>query len=374
MPSDSRNRTRPGNDGPAFDLKALKLQIRENERIWNGFRQVELGMLGAQSLHELVSLLVRDIPRLFPNVDCVTLACIDPDLEITRHLEVGGEMASSMGFLPISPDVLGSIFPLPRQPLLGPMEDALRQLLFPTGGQLKSMALAPLVLRNELIGCLNQGSKDPAHFRPDTGTDLLQHLAAVAAMCIDNAVIHERLKIDGLTDPLTGLYNRRFFERRLHEELDRWSRRHGSSLVGMFVDVDHFKRINDQHGHHTGDRILQGVARLLGKELRGSDVLARYGGEEFVLLLPDIAEDQGFLIAERLRMLVEETPLAGGAGVQPQKITVSIGLACLSEGAVQSIADPGTWLLRAADAALYRAKQEGRNRVVRSDNRNNLSN
>lgn len=274
MPSDSRNRTRPGNDGPAFDLKALKLQIRENERIWNGFRQVELGMLGAQSLHELVSLLVRDIPRLFPNVDCVTLACIDPDLEITRHLEVGGEMASSMGFLPISPDVLGSIFPLPRQPLLGPMEDALRQLLFPTGGQLKSMALAPLVLRNELIGCLNQGSKDPAHFRPDTGTDLLQHLAAVAAMCIDNAVIHERLKIDGLTDPLTGLYNRRFFERRLHEELDRWSRRHGSSLVGMFVDVDHFKRINDQHGHHTGDRILQGVARLLGKELRGSDVLA----------------------------------------------------------------------------------------------------
>ncbi len=365
MPSDSRNR--PSNDGPAFDLQALKHQLRENERIWNGFRQIELGMLGAQSVRELVDILVNDIPRLFPNVDSVTLACVDPDLEISRHLDASGDIAPSTGFLSISPDVLDSIFPLPRQPRLGPMEDAMCQLLFPAGGRFKSMALAPLVLRGELIGCLNQASRDPGHFRPDTGTDLLQHLAAVAAMCIDNAVIHERLKIDGLTDPLTGLYNRRFFERRLHEELDRWSRRPGSSLVGMLVDVDHFKRINDQHGHHTGDRILQGVARLLGKELRGSDVLARYGGEEFVLLLPDTAEDQGFLIAERLRMLVEEDSLTG-AGIQSQNITVSVGLACLSEGAAPAVADPGMWLLRQADAALYRAKQGGRNRVVRSEN------
>lgn len=363
MPSDSRTEPRSRNDGTAFDLQALKRQIRENERIWNGFRQVELGMLGAQSLRELVDNLVRDIPRLFPNVDCVTLACVDPDLELTRHFEIGGETHPSPAFLPISADVLASLFPSPRLPRLGPMEEAVRHLLFPvTGGELKSMALAPLVLRNELIGCLNQASRDPGHFRADTGTDLLQHLAAVAGICIDNAVIHERLKIDGLTDPLTGLYNRRFFERRLREELERWARRPGCSLIGMLVDVDHFKRINDQHGHHAGDRILQGVARLLGKELRGSDVLARYGGEEFVLLLPDTAEDQGFLIAERLRTLVEDAPLAGP---QARKITVSIGLACLSEGVAPAIADPGAWLLQQADAALYRAKQGGRNRVVR---------
>lgn len=366
MPSDRRSGPRSSNDGPAFDFQALKRQLRENERIWNGFRQVELGMLGAQSLRELVDNLVRDIPRLFPNVDCVTLACIDPDLELARHFETDGDIRPSPVLLPISADVLASLFPMLRQPRLGPMEDAVRQLLFPAVGEgLKSMALAPLVLRGELIGCLNQASRDPGHFRPDTGTDLLEHLAAVAAMCIDNAVIHERLRIDGLTDPLTELYNRRFFERRLHEELDRWARRPGNSLVGMLVDVDHFKRINDQHGHHAGDRILQGVARLLGKELRGSDVLARYGGEEFVLLLPDTTEDQGFLIAERLRALVEEASL-GETVSQPQKITVSVGLACLSAMGDPAADDAGAWLLQKADAALYQAKQRGRNRVVRS--------
>ncbi len=323
-------------------------------------------MLGAQSLRELVGNLVRDIPRLFPNVDRVTLACIDPELELTRHFEAGDDFSVSAVFLTISPDVLISLFPLPRQPRLGPMDDAIHRLLFPDNGEeLKSMALAPLMLRGELIGCLNQASHDPGHFRPDTGTDLLEHLAAVAAMCIDNAVIHERLKIDGLTDPLTGLYNRRFFERRLHEELDRWARRPGNSLVGMLVDVDHFKRINDQHGHHAGDRILQGVARLLGKELRGSDVLARYGGEEFVLLLPDTTEDQGYLIAERLRALVEEASL-GETVSRPQKITVSVGLACLSGMGSPAVDDAGAWLLRQADTALYQAKQGGRNRVALS--------
>lgn len=374
MPADRRSDSRTRNDGPAFDLQALKRQIRENERIWNGFRQVELGMLGAQSLRELVSNLVRDIPRLFPNVDSVTLACVDPGLELARHFDTEGDIQPSPVLLSISAEALASLFPLPRQPRLGPIEDAVRQLLFPTAGEmLKSMALAPLVLRGELIGCLNQASRDPGHFRADTGTDLLEHLAAVAAMCIDNAVIHERLKIDGLTDPLTGLYNRRFFERRLHEELDRWARRPGNSLVGMLVDVDHFKRINDQHGHHTGDRILQGVARLLGKELRGSDVLARYGGEEFVLLLPDTTEDQGFLIAERLRALVEEATLGEGAS-RPQKITVSVGLACLSGMGSPVVDDAGAWLLRQADAALYQAKQEGRNRVVLSGAGNNSGN
>lgn len=349
------------------DWSALNRQIRENERIWNGFRQVELRMLGAQSLRELVGNIASDLPALFPNVHCVTLACVDPNLEMTRHLETAnGSPFEAMPFVAVSPEALASIFPLPRRPILGPMDDAIRHLLFPVPDkELRSVALAPLVLRNELMGCLCQASRHAGHFRPDTGTDLLEHLAAVAAMCIDNAVIHERLKIDGLTDPLTGLYNRRFFERRLHEELDRWARRPGGSLVGMLVDVDHFKQINDRYGHPAGDRILQGVARLLGKELRGSDVLARYGGEEFVLLLPDTTEDQGYLTAERLRQQVESASWTG-PGLATQKITVSIGLACLSREHCVTAANPGAALFQSADAALYKAKQAGRNRVVRA--------
>ena len=346
-------------------LQELKHQIRDNERIWNGFRHIELGIIGAHSLRELVSMLVNDIPRQFPRVECVTLACLDPDMELTRLLDAGDTSAPDpRSFVAISSEMLGALFPRPWQPRLGPMDDALRQLLFPGRAEaLASMALAPLVLRGELIGCLSQASCEPAHFRPDTGTDLLEHLAAVTAMCIDNAVSHERLKIDGLTDPLTGLYNRRFFERRLGEELDRWARRHDSALVGMLVDVDHFKQINDRYGHQVGDRALQGVARLLGRELRGSDVLARYGGEEFVLLLPDTTVDPGLVIAERLRVQVESAGFTVPDSENLQ-VTVSVGLACLMPATRRAVDDPGVWLLQQADAALYRAKQGGRNRVV----------
>lgn len=347
------------------ELQKLKHQIRDNERIWNGFRQVELRMIGANSLHDVVANLVQGLPRLFPNVDRVTLACLDVDGDLARLLETGSPSTGLPSFTTISPEALKALFPSPWRPSLGPVDDAIRHLLFPGHPKpLASMALAPLVLRDELIGCLNQASADRLHFRPDTGTELLEHLAAVTAMCLDNAVSHERLRIDGITDPLTSLYNRRFFERRLREELDRWARRHDSALVGMLVDVDHFKQINDRYGHPAGDRALQGVARLLAHELRGSDVLARYGGEEFVLLMPDTSMDQGLAIAERLRMLVEQMAATGPSNRQDVRVTVSIGLACLTPGTTQKIKDPGAWLLHQADAALYRAKQGGRNRVV----------
>ena len=257
------------------ELQNLKRQIRENEHIWNGFRRVELQMIGAHSLREVITNLVQGLPQLFPRVERVTLACLDPDAELTRLMGAEAPGTEPPFFVALSPEMLASLFPRPWRPRLGPMDDAIRHLLFPGHpAPLASMALTPLVLRAELIGCLNQASREAAHFQPDTGTDLLEHMAAVTAMCLDNAVSHERLKIDGLTDPLTGLYNRRFFERRLREELDRWARRRDSALACMLVDVDHFKCVNDRYGHPVGDRTLQGVARLLGIELRGSDVLA----------------------------------------------------------------------------------------------------
>jgi diguanylate cyclase (GGDEF)-like protein len=346
------------------ELQNLKRQIRENEHIWNGFRRVELQMIGAHSLREVITNLVQGLPQLFPRVERVTLACLDPDAELTRLMGAEAPGTEPPFFVALSPEMLASLFPRPWRPRLGPMDDAIRHLLFPGHpAPLASMALTPLVLRAELIGCLNQASREAAHFQPDTGTDLLEHMAAVTAMCLDNAVSHERLKIDGLTDPLTGLYNRRFFERRLREELDRWARRRDSALACMLVDVDHFKCVNDRYGHPVGDRTLQGVARLLGIELRGSDVLARYGGEEFMLLLPDTTLDQGQAIAERLRMRVEHMTPTGPSSPDP-RVTVSVGLACLAPGTTRAVADPGAWLLQQADVALYRAKQDGRNRVV----------
>lgn len=349
------------------ELAQLRDQIRDNERIWSGFRQIEVKMISAQSLREVVATLCDDLPRLFSGVDCVTLACDDPRYDLSRLVYQNDIPEVSAGsFISMTSASLNTVFPEIRKPKLGPCDAALRSLLFPRCARpVVSVAVAPLVLRHELVGALNQGSGDPNHFSEDAATDLLEHLAAVTAICVENTVNRERLKQDGLTDPLTGVANRRFFERRLKEEVERWSRR-GEPLACMLIDVDHFKQVNDRHGHQAGDRVLQGVAQVLGRDLRAVDVLARYGGEEFVLLLPATNARQGAAIAERLRACIAHQVLDGPAR-QPLYVTVSIGVACLREGRALSGEAAGSWLLRQADGALYAAKQAGRDHVVIDD-------
>ena len=358
-----------GTQGAGQELDRLKRQLRHNERIWDGFRRIEIQMIGAQTLRELVGVLTTEFPRTFTRVDCVTLACFDPEYELTRMLEAGtAESERGAGidiaghFATLSYDALARLFPAPHKPVLGPCRDDVRSLLFAGHrGPLASVALAPLVLRNQLIGSLNQGSRDISHFSPETATDLLEHLAAVAAMCVDNVVNRERLRLYGLMDPLTGVANRRFFERRLGEEVERWFRR-GEPLTAMLVDVDHFKSVNDRFGHQIGDRVLQEVAGLLGRDLRAADVLARYGGEEFVLLLPNASPAQATAIAQRVCAHVARHRFHDGD--PPLSVTVSVGVACLNADSELDGDAPAAWLLQQADAALYRAKQTGRNRAV----------
>ncbi|MFQ5760294.1 MAG: DUF484 family protein [Acidiferrobacterales bacterium] len=346
------------------DMVQLQAQIRDNERIWLGFRHVEVDIIGAHSLRELIKLLIGGIRDTFPNVSCASIACLDPDYALARLLAQETEPRLDDGeFVTISRDSLESLFSDLRRPKLGPCNANLQSVLFPSyKDQLGSMALMPLVLRGKLIGSLNQASRHATHYQQNAATDFLEHLAAVSAMCIDNVVNRERLKADGLTDPLTGVANRRFFERRLHEELTRWSRR-GGSLICMLVDIDHFKQVNDTFGHQAGDRVLRQVADLLGKDLRASDVLARYGGEEFVLLLPETSEKQGSAIAERLRHVVECAPFNTGTKDR-LTVTLSAGLTVLDRRSGEVGNDPASTLLEQADAALYRAKQTGRNKVV----------
>ncbi len=354
--------------GTTLDQEWVKLrnQLRENERIWSGFREIEVRMIGSHSLADLVGILTEGIPQTFPGIECVSLACVDPEYEMMRLIDTGAESGLRPHcFVAITRQELDALFMRPWRPRLGPVDKHLHSLLFAdhpcaTG----SVALAPLIRRGELIGSLNQGSRDPHHFVPSTATDLLEHLAAVTALCVDNAVNHERLKLDGLTDALTGVSNRRFFERRLVEEVERWARQVGP-LVGMLVDVDFFKQVNDQYGHQVGDRVLRQIASLLGKDLRGSDVLARYGGEEFVLLLPGTTSVQGYAIADRLRANIEQSTFVIPEGLD-LNITVSVGMACLESGVDSYGPDPAGWLFRQVDAALYEAKQTGRNRVVKA--------
>ncbi|MEW6693744.1 MAG: GGDEF domain-containing protein [Pseudomonadota bacterium] len=169
---------------------------------------------------------------------------------------------------------------------------------------------------------------------------------------------HHELQALATRDPLTGLLNRRAFEHEAQQALAR-ARRQRHPLALLMLDVDHFKAINDRHGHPAGDAALRQVAACMAEAIRQTDPLARLGGEEFVLLLPDTGADQAWHLAEKLRHTLEQMPLpAIGA-----PLTVSIGLVTVAADAAPTLEG----LLQQADQALYAAKRQGRNRTVTWD-------
>lgn len=173
---------------------------------------------------------------------------------------------------------------------------------------------------------------------------------------------NERLEFLAVTDGLTGLYNHRYFRKRLQEEFDR-AARYGLSLSCLIFDVDNFKRINDTYGHLQGDSILREMAVRIIRTVRKSDIVARYGGEEFTVILPQTGAEGAKVEAERLHRELSTKPYQGMP--EHQQVTVSIGLASY-EHEVMLDSDA---LLRVADSALYEAKRLGKNRIVMGDGR-----
>jgi diguanylate cyclase (GGDEF)-like protein len=153
-------------------------------------------------------------------------------------------------------------------------------------------------------------------------------------------------------DELTGSPNRRVFLERLESEVDRCARL-GTRLSVVFVDIDHFKRINDDHGHQVGDAVLKGIFARLEESLRAYDFVGRYGGDEFVMALPGNDAEGGAAVAERLRESVQESAVG-----KVSEVTISLGVAQLERGMTAE------GLLRNADMALYRAKNGGRNKTI----------
>ena len=192
---------------------------------------------------------------------------------------------------------------------------------------------------------------------PDRWVDVMVTVIVVGVvvrvLALRNERLVEQLSTEARVDPLTQLHNRRGFDERLASETARAVRDH-TSLAAAAFDIDHFKRVNDEHGHDVGDRVLQWVAKTLAHETRGADVTARVGGEEFVVLLPGTAIAGAQELAERVRVAIER-----GGG--PVPITISAGVAA------QVPQGPDHDLVESADRALYRAKGEGRNAVRVAD-------
>lgn len=182
----------------------------------------------------------------------------------------------------------------------------------------------------------------------------------------EKRTLRKELEREAVTDPLTGLYNRRFLMERLRSEVESLERYGGVCSVVM-LDLDHFKTYNDSHGHVAGDEVLEQLAWVCLNEARDADVVTRYGGEEFTLVLPDTPWREGVEAAERLRRAVEEAAFDGEGVLPRDRLTVSLGVAGYPDHATTA-----DGLIQMADRALYRAKEAGRN-CVRSASESQLS-
>jgi diguanylate cyclase (GGDEF)-like protein len=191
--------------------------------------------------------------------------------------------------------------------------------------------------------------------------ELLRSLSLQAALALENVDLHFQVRRQAVTDELTGLANHGRFQELLEAEAEQ-VRRYHHPLGLIMLDIDDFKRINDTYGHPQGDLVLQAVARVVRENSREADTPARYGGEEMALILPHTDLDGAYAIAERVRTAIEalRIPLIGGDG--SLQTSASVGVAATRDGTRES-------LIAEADAALYDAKRQGKNRTVKASQR-----
>jgi diguanylate cyclase (GGDEF)-like protein len=215
--------------------------------------------------------------------------------------------------------------------------------------------VAPLDLGDAGAGCIVLGPRITDAMYDHHDLALLRALADSSAVALRNADLVDRLRSQASVDPLTGCLNRREFDEHLGSEFAR-ARRYERPLSLILLDIDHFKRINDELGHEVGDHALRRIGEALRKAGRATDVVCRYGGEEFAVICPETPREEGVLFAERLRILLQEQE---PDEILPRNLTASLGVAAYPDDA-----DAIGTLLRASDRALYQAKAMGRNRVV----------
>jgi len=349
-------------------LQDLTEEVSRNEALLRKTQERELELLRAGSLAELLERLIHGLRSSY-QLDAVTLVLSDPQHEI-RHLIAGdGSMVDELRkvhFVDAVKDVAPRLPDLER-PWLGPFSREDHELLLQGAARSGSLALIPLRRNEQLDGVLVFCSRDPLRFTRELATDFLAHLGVVAAICIENAVNRARLVRSGLTDFLTGFHNRRYLQSRLREELAR-AQRARQFVICLMIDVDHFKRINDQYGHLAGDAVLREVARRVDAEMRTSDTGARFGGDEFAIVLGQSSFADGERVANRVLRAVGRQQIKVGAH-GTETVTLSIGVAAAAPSPeARDLKLLAERLIAEADAALYRAKSAGRNQVATSQN------
>ena len=347
-----------------ISLAVLKVKLLERVTRWameaETLRQAGLAVTASLRLEDTIRRILQQLRKVVPYDSATVLWLRDESLEVVG-IYGKGERERLLGVqIPLRPEIPLTRVIRTRKPYILPDTQAFRgqHPARQSCAHVRSWVGVPLVLQSRVIGMISLESTRPHHFTAEH-VRLAMGFAAHVAIALHNAHLYERTRHQAITDPLTGLYNRRYFMELAHRE-HRQALREGASLAILMLDLDHFKRVNDTYGHLVGDQALRAVALLCQDHLRQTDIIGRYGGEEFIVLLPATrihAEDIAHRIAERLRRAIASTPIRTPQG--EVRLTVSIGAATLSEaGEALDV------LIQRADQALYLAKQQGRNRVV----------
>ncbi|KTD07639.1 diguanylate cyclase [Legionella jamestowniensis] len=222
---------------------------------------------------------------------------------------------------------------------------------------LPAFICVPLMAQNDIYGLLYIEVSDSSFNLNEETRLIITAFAELTALALANVRLRENLRYQSIRDPLTGLYNRRYLEDALFKQIHQ-AERSQFPFALLMLDVDHFKKINDNYGHDAGDSALREIAKILEGHTRQSDIIARYGGEEFIIMLHNIDLDKAKKYAEKIRIAVSKLQIKYGA--QPVvPITVSIGIAVFPTDSKNK-----EELIELADKALYVAKTSGRNKVV----------
>ena len=335
-----------------------------NQNIMERHQKFELQIIGASHFRELIISIFSSLAET-SELDMVSLILLDPRQDLQQmltDLRINLREFPHMLFVR-SERELQTPCVNSQKPVLGPYQRHLYEQFFRSYSEKPaSVALIPLMRQGRLIGYLNLGSFSAERFLSTMATDFIQRLGSIIAICLENVINNERLTYIGLTDPLTNVSNRRYVEQRTLEEIGR-ARRQGYGIACMYLDIDFFKKINDQHGHQGGDDVLCEVARRIKAELRLSDTLGRFGGEEFVVLLINANLQDAMMVAERIRRSIADKAFALSEGGSCHS-SISIGLTTVSEK--QNHGDEvivAREMISRADRALYDAKRSGRNMV-----------
>jgi two-component system, cell cycle response regulator len=349
------------------ELARAREDVASNRQIVDILHEVT----GELSATEIYRILARRVSRALSLSRCCVVLASAGDVVGTVAASVEDPSATNLEIqLELYPEIIAALDI--QRPVL--VRDAHADLLFEhtrklwnEGGQepaIRSAAALPFTIDRWRSGALVLRTERHQRDLTDDDVEFANTVVNAAVAAIKRAQALESTRADNrrlealaTTDPLTRLLNRRALLERLSREVDR-AKRYESKLTLLLLDVDHFKRINDERGHLVGDGVLRQIGALVEASVRTVDIAARYGGEEFVLILPETSQDGGIIFAERLRESIERYPF-DTSGEEPLHLTASFGVATFPSTRVESTED----LFARADEALYRAKSSGRNQV-----------